>query len=143
MLMAVSHENIDVLIKATSGYDFSIMEAIKALATDSDKEKIMTSLNSHPALVNVVTDRGWVNEARATLVIRLRTNPQYLPPEWIEAVAPGPVNLRRFAQLSYERLERLPDLPVHLAASRHRSLHGGPGCLGKDAEQQLRKGAAH
>jgi len=126
MLMAVGHENIDVLIQATAGYDFYIVEAIKALATDSDKDKILTSLNGHTALVNVVVDKGWVKDAEATLVNRLRTNPEYVPPAWIEAVASlqDPTtydDLLNYlmngsnAYLTYRSISRLPGIDLSTA----------------------------
>ena len=87
MLMEVGHGNIDELIRVTRDYDRYVVEAIKALATAADKERIFEALEQHPALIDVVSAKGWVKEARETLIRKMRGNPENVPPGWIAAVA--------------------------------------------------------
>lgn len=90
MLFEVGHKNIDELLLATRGTDFSqlyTIAAIKALAKNDDKAKIIAALDEHPRLVEVITAKGWAKDARPVLVKRLRENSNYLPYEWIAAVA--------------------------------------------------------
>ena len=90
MLVEVGHKNIDELLFATRGTDFSqlyTIAAIKALVKNEDKAKIIAALDEHPRLVEVITAKGWAKDARLVLVKKLRQNSNYLPYEWIAAVA--------------------------------------------------------
>lgn len=90
MLVQVGHEYLDELLLVTATYDRGLVytvAAIKALAKEEDKEKIIKALDQHPPLVTVVAAKGWVGDARDVLVKKLNENPNYLPHEWIAAVA--------------------------------------------------------
>jgi hypothetical protein len=90
MLLEVGHKNIDELLLAARGTDFSqtyIIAAIKALAKNEDKEKIIAALEERPKLVEVITAKGWAHDAQGILIKKLHDNPNYLPYEWIAAIA--------------------------------------------------------
>src|SRR5271169_5809900 len=75
LLLEVGHRNIDELILVTHDYNHYVVEAIKALATTADKERILEALDQHPALIEVVLEKGWLKEARGTLLNIFRNNP--------------------------------------------------------------------
>ncbi|MGC1453621.1 MAG: hypothetical protein WA946_00320 [Nitrospirota bacterium] len=90
MLVEVGHKNIDELLLSMRGSDFSqvyAVAAVKALAQNEDKEKIIAALYERPRLVEVITAKGWVKEAQGVLIKKLHENQNYLPYEWIAAVA--------------------------------------------------------
>lgn len=130
MLVKVGHKNIDELLFATRGNDFSQMytiAAIKALVKNEDKAKIIAALDERPRLVEVITAKGWAKEARHILVKKLRESPNYLPHEWIAAVAslhdPSTYNdlINYFIngmnrRLTYKYIARLPGIDLTQAA---------------------------
>jgi len=90
MLVEVGHGNIDELVLAMRGSDYTqmyLVAAIKTLAKDEDKEKLISALNERPGLVEVITAKGWASDAQSVLIKKLHENPNYLPYEWIAAVA--------------------------------------------------------
>jgi hypothetical protein len=90
MLIAVGHKNIDALLSAIRGNDYTqtyVIAAIKALAKNEDKAKIIAALDEHTGLVAVIAAKGWARDARHVLVRKLHDNLLYLPYEWIAAVA--------------------------------------------------------
>jgi len=90
MLTLVGPEHVDVLVRAanwTPMADVHVVPAIRRLAGPEHKDLILDALPRLPELVRVVLDRGWLDDARETLVAGLRHHPDYLPTEWTEAVA--------------------------------------------------------
>ncbi len=90
MLALVGPEHVDALVRAanwTPMADVHIVPAIRRLAGAEHKDLILDALPRLPQLVRVVLDRGWLHDARDTLVEGLRQHPDYLPTEWVEAVA--------------------------------------------------------
>jgi hypothetical protein len=130
MLARVGRKNIDELLLATRGTDFSqtyIITAIKMLATNEDKAKIISALEDRPRLVEVITAKGWSKDARHVLIKKLNENPAYLPYEWISATAslkdPATYNdlLNYFMngsnkRLTYKFIGRLPGIDLTQAA---------------------------
>jgi hypothetical protein len=130
LLIEVGHKNIDELLLATRGNDFSqtyIIAAIKALVRNEDKATIIAALSEHPRLVEVITAKGWAKDARHVLARKLHESPNYLPPEWIAAVAslhdPSTYNdlINYFIngmnrRLTYKYIARLPGIDLTQAA---------------------------
>jgi len=90
MLTRVGPEHVDVLVRAagwTPMAGIHIVPAIDRLAQPEHKDLILDALPRVPELVQVVLDQGWLEDARETLVAGLRHHPDYLPTEWVEAVA--------------------------------------------------------
>jgi len=91
MLVAVGPEHLDVLLEAATRGDFfgpyHILEAVKRVAGAQHKQMILDALPHQHELAAVVLARGWATDARETLLAELRAAPQYLPTEWIHAVA--------------------------------------------------------
>lgn len=89
-LRRVGSGNVDLLIDfLDSDHEshFFLISAIKALANDSNKKSILDGLAINPELVEVVVQRGWEQDAKQTLVKELEDAGEYLPTEWIVAVA--------------------------------------------------------
>jgi len=101
MLVKVGAQNLDTLleVRRTLGsrhsLDWSAGDAlvgyldaaIKQLARPEDKEWILQALPSDHNLAEVVLEKGFLSEARETLMAELSHKDEGLPPSWIEAVA--------------------------------------------------------
>jgi len=90
MLIGVGPENLDLLIQAARRQgpaSYYIVPAIVRLAREEDKKRILEALPYTHDLVEVVLNRGWEEDAREILLAELRGGPQYLPPQWIQALA--------------------------------------------------------
>jgi hypothetical protein len=90
MLVEVGYDNIDDLVFAIQGSDYTqmyLVAAIKTLARNEDREKIIAALDGRQRLVEVITAKGWAADAQGVLIKKLHENPGYLPYEWIAAVA--------------------------------------------------------
>jgi hypothetical protein len=89
MLMEIGHENIEYLISYNADHmsDMYFTSAIKELAQEGDKELILSYLPIKRDLVNVVVAKRWEEDAKQILTSELAELPQYLPTEWISAVA--------------------------------------------------------
>lgn len=86
MLEKVGSENLEILIEADRIHGCYIQAAIKHLAGPEHKDLILKHLNRHHGLVEIVLEKGWVSEARGTLIEKLKTG-RYLPIAWIKVVA--------------------------------------------------------
>ncbi len=89
MLTAVGPDHLDVLLESSGrpfGLDMHAIEAVRRPARPQHKELVLEHLPWNHELAKVV-ERGWVEDARETLVNVLRKRPEYLPEEWIEAAA--------------------------------------------------------
>jgi hypothetical protein len=92
-LKRVGSENVDLLVDSLDsdprsfGKDYFLIEAIKTLANDSNKKTILDGLAIHPSLAEVIVQRGWEQDAKQTLVKELKDAGEYLPTQWIVAVA--------------------------------------------------------
>ncbi len=91
MLTKVGPQNLPLLIEALSYSmsmnSFHIERAIINLADESNKSLILDSLPIHHNLVKTVIQNGWEVDAREILLTELKIPGQYLPIEWISAVA--------------------------------------------------------
>ncbi|HBA82930.1 MAG TPA: hypothetical protein DCZ95_02435 [Verrucomicrobia bacterium] len=91
MLAKVGSANLPELINAMSMTDsmnnYHVLQAIEILASDKHKTLILENLPLHHELVKTISKKGWEEDARATLLTELKNKGQYLPTEWIAAVA--------------------------------------------------------
>ena len=87
MLARVGAENLDVLLNAPATLSFYVAEVAARYASDDTKALILDALRRHVELIGVVVQRGWVEDARAILIAGLREHRNYLPSQWIAAVA--------------------------------------------------------
>jgi hypothetical protein len=125
-LRRVGSGNVDLLIDfldaepGSFGGDYFLILAIKSLANDSNKKSILDGLAIHTMLAEVVIQRGWEQDAKQTLVKKLEDSGEFLPTEWIVAVAklrdPATYPLLRnyFVRGSnkYNTYEAIKDLPI-------------------------------
>ena len=91
MLTTVGTEYLPLLIEAlgrTGGMnDYHLVRAIVDLADERSKALILDALPIHHELIQAVIRNGWEHDARDILVDELRSAHQYLPTEWLKAVA--------------------------------------------------------
>jgi hypothetical protein len=91
MLESVGQGNVDVLVAemrdAGSATEQYLEWALEDLVKPEDKALIIAHLRDSPDLIEIVLDRGWTADARDVLLSALRKHPQYLPTQWISAVA--------------------------------------------------------
>jgi len=89
MLMEVGHENLEYLLSYNADHmvDMYFTAAIKEFAQEEDKDLILSYLPRKRDLVRVVVAKRWEEDAKQILIAELVELPQYLPPEWISAVA--------------------------------------------------------
>ena len=89
MLMEVGHKNLKYLVSYNADHmvDMYFMAAIKELAQNEDKDLILSYLPIKRELVKVVVAKRWEEDAKQILTSELAELPQYLPTEWINAVA--------------------------------------------------------
>jgi len=90
MLMDVGPENLDVLIAATKDQtsgDVYVVPAIVNLAREEDKAQILKALAYTHTLAKVVVEKGWEEDAKDILLAELRDRAEYVPTEWVRAVA--------------------------------------------------------
>ena len=89
MLMEVGHENLAYLVSYNADHmvDMYFISAIKELAREEDKELILSFLPRKRDLVKVVVAKRWEEDAKQILTSELSELPQYLPTEWVNAVA--------------------------------------------------------
>ena len=89
MLERVGNKNLELLLKENldSSANFYAIIAVINLAEEKDKELILKYLPFKKELVKVVIKKGWEKDARIILYDELRQIPEYLPAEWIQAIA--------------------------------------------------------
>ena len=89
MLTKIGNENLELLLKLNLNHqaEFYAIPAITQLTQLKDKELILKYLPFKKELVKVVIQKGWEEDAKMTLYNELRQIPQYLPTEWIQAIA--------------------------------------------------------
>jgi hypothetical protein len=89
MLLEVGHENLEYLVSYNADHmvDMYFTAAIKELAEEEDKELILSYLPRKRDLVKVITAKRWEEDAKQILISELAELPQYLPTEWVSAVA--------------------------------------------------------
>ncbi len=91
MLEQVGPANVDVLVSEMTTAGFATGQylewALEDLVKPQDKALIISHLGESPDLIGIVLDRGWTADARNVLLSALRKHPQYLPTEWINAIA--------------------------------------------------------
>ena len=141
MLTELGSENVPALIKALDlagdmgGYH--VKYAITILADEQSKSLILAALPIHHELVEVVVQRGWEQEAKATLLAEIESaGSAQLPTEWITAIAnlndPATYPMLRHYFINgpnrywtYKEIKNLPidDLPGAVAEAWERSKH--------------------
>ncbi len=92
MLVRVGEDHVNLLIdelsaKSSLSSNYHLIEAINELVGERDKDLVLDQLIDHPALIEAVTEQGWISDARELLMTGLQMEPDYLPQEWIDAVA--------------------------------------------------------
>jgi len=89
MLMKIGNDNLELLLNTNLNHEveFYAIPAINHLAQSKDKELILKYLPFKKDLVKVVIKKGWEEDAKSILYNELRQIPQYLPTEWIKAIA--------------------------------------------------------
>jgi len=125
MYMEVGKENIPELINALSvggshsSANYHLLPAIEKLMSESDKAIILESLSKHPYLIRVITNNGWEEDARDTLLHELKSESR-LSTDWVRAVAalrePESYPLLRqyfiSADSRYQTYDAIKDLPI-------------------------------
>jgi len=121
MIAGIGAENVDVLLEfiGTGEFLFYAMPALKVMVRPEHKELILEHLPMQPELVEVIVQQGWVEDAKDILIHGIHTRVDYLPVEWIDAVAqfkdPGTYDdLKWYLIHSYEPervYEAIKDLP--------------------------------
>jgi len=87
LLKRVGAANLDLLIEQmNSPNSFHLQYAINDLADARSKDVIINALPQHHALILAVWRNGWAKDVEPVLIAALRQN-QYLPPEWLYAIA--------------------------------------------------------
>lgn len=61
-------------------------QAMNRLAGPEHKKLILKIFNTYPALIGTVVRENWINEAKDTIIKRLRQNPLEFPAQWLETV---------------------------------------------------------
>ncbi|HUK81632.1 MAG TPA: PDZ domain-containing protein [Verrucomicrobiae bacterium] len=87
MLAKVGAENLDALLAAPASLAFYVAEVAAEFASDANKASIIGALKGNMNLVRIIVERGWIADARSILIDGLRAHPNYLPSQWIAAVA--------------------------------------------------------
>lgn len=143
MLARVGSTNLQSLVDALEGPqgcgDYHLEAAICRIADSQNKDIILRVLPFHHDLVKIVTQMGWENDAKATLVAELKNKTDYLPREWITAVVAlkdpttYPVLRDYFIyghnkEWTYYEIKDLPieDMPAAVADAWQRSRSGDP-----------------
>lgn len=85
MIARVGREHLDVLL-ASDDMRY-VPKAVESLVTDADKDRVIAALRRNVHLFPVVRRRGWERDAHAVLVEGMRGRTDYLPTEWVDAVA--------------------------------------------------------
>ncbi|MEI6167420.1 MAG: hypothetical protein WCS52_09515 [bacterium] len=124
MLARVGSTNLQYLVDALNGSqgcgNYHLEAAICRLADNQNKELILKTLPVQHNLVKVVTRMGWEPDARGTLLAELKNKTDYLPTEWISAVAslrdPASYPLLRdyfiYGHNKYWTYSEIKDLPI-------------------------------
>lgn len=112
LLTRVGRKNVDVLLEYAGAANggLYVSEVINRLATEDHKASIIDALAYERGLVEVVWRKRWEHDARKILIDELRTRPDFLPTEWIEAVA------------SFQDPETYDDLKAYLVNGGNRHL---------------------
>lgn len=124
LLTKVGEENIDLLLDlgmGQGGRQFHVNYAIKKLATEKSRAKIVKALETNRDLADLVLERGWEGDAKQTLVAGLGA--EYLPSSWIQAVASfkDPSTYDKLRQqfvnghnrsLTYDAIKDLPGIQI-------------------------------
>ncbi len=89
MLTRLGPENFPIILESArrdTRQSFHLREAINRLARPEHKELILEALAEIEALVYIVLDNEWFEDAREILLERIRARPQYLSWQWVKAV---------------------------------------------------------
>ncbi|HEY8240315.1 MAG TPA: hypothetical protein VIH35_02665, partial [Kiritimatiellia bacterium] len=89
MYIKVGSQNLPLLVEALQRGrgNYHLQRAVIKLADDAHKQLILDALPDSPTLVTAVRANGWEAEAKPVLLAILKDAPNYLPNDFIEAVA--------------------------------------------------------
>jgi len=90
MLTRLGPDNFPIILESVrrdTRNTFHLREVLERLARPEHKELVLEALPEIEALVEVVIDNNWLEDARETLIERVRARPDYLPIKWVKAVA--------------------------------------------------------
>lgn len=90
LLMQVGEEFLPILIRETYshvGWHNYGIEVIKKLATDKHKNQVVNALKTYSKYASVIYAKEWHHEFQNLLIKGLRNNRNYVPADWIKAVA--------------------------------------------------------
>jgi len=90
LLAQVGREHLDVLVNAIqdglSWSDYAVY-AIKQIATEEDKNTVISNLKDKKKLIKVVYAKNWQGDAKEILVNEIMGSSTYFPSEWLDAIA--------------------------------------------------------
>lgn len=93
MLKRLGSERVPLLVEALGNSPFPfhneyyLLSALQLMVRDEHKQLILDNLAIIKDLVRIVIRNHWEHDARKILVTELKGRPDYLPTEWIYAVA--------------------------------------------------------
>ncbi len=125
LYLEVGKKHVPELINALSigsnhsSANYHLLPAIEKLMSESDKAILLESLSKHPSLIRIITNNGWEEDARDTLLLSLKKESR-LSTDWIRAVAalrePESYPLLRHYFISavsrYQTYDVIKDLPI-------------------------------
>lgn len=140
LLAKVGEDNISALLDFSDGNGmagYHLTRAIQRVATERSKDLILSKLPQNKQLAGLVLKRGWAPDARKTLLDGLNNFSDYMPCEWITALAslhdtntyPALLNYFENGQnraSTYEAIKNLPgiELAPSVATAWDRSRFG-------------------
>lgn len=143
MLTKVGPENLPVLLEflnsSGSMNNYHLVRAIVHLSNEQSASLILDALPIHHELIKVVVRHGWEDQARKILLDEVKNTDEYLPSEWLVALAnlndPDTYPfLREYfvsgpnKRTTYKAIKHLPidDMTEAVARAWKMSQYGGP-----------------
>jgi len=121
-LKAVGPDNVDVLLEFYSSYEglpaghIYVHQAWEALVDARHKKLVIEHLPSNSSLIQLVEREGWTDDAREILIAELRSKPENLPFEWVEAIAELPgIDIAPSVAEAWRRAKREPFAKLSVA----------------------------
>ena len=132
-LLEIGRRDLSLLVKAIDRFGYrsnrALMEALETNVNESDKDLIISAIHDVPEVAQVITNRGWENDARDSLLELLQSR-RALPLSALTAIASlnEPETFQLLAEqfdfdpqvLTYEVLHRIPELRESLRATIER-----------------------
>lgn len=91
-LCKIDSKYIPLMLNSTHAKDshrffHAMLTAIKRNIKDSQKQLVIDKLSSTPELIQIVIDKGWLNDAKEILYSSIKSRERYYNTEWINAVS--------------------------------------------------------